>query len=406
MRGKLPAMRVSVAAAIGQFDYAVAHVHVDSPRRPFASEDPRVVVPFGADNRCGRVRRRDAVDVTARRPAGRSTVAGQRRVAVLRRRPRKHALLAARAGRRATNFKNLEVAWRFKTDSLGPRPEFKLEGTPLMVKGVLYTTAGTRRSVVALDAATGELMWVHGEREGARSAAAPRQLSGRGVAYWTDGRDERILYVTIGFRLVELDAKTGALVTAFGKNGIVDLKEAARVRQSAADRSGRPAKSASTPRRPSRATASCSSARRCAKAARRRRTTTRRGSCRRSTCGPARRLWNFNTIPRPGRVRQRHLAERLVGRQRQRRRLEPDLGRRRTGPGVPAGRDAHLRFLRRPSSRQQPVCRQHRRGRSEDRPAQVALPAGASLAVELRRVGGADPRRHHRERPSDQGGAS
>src|SRR3954468_1346052 len=127
----------------------------------------------------------------------------------------------------ASNFKNLEVAWRFKTDSLGPRPEFKLEGTPLMVKGVLYTTAGTRRSVVALDAASGELMWVHGEREGARSAASPRQLSGRGVAYWTDGRDERILYVTIGFRLVELDAKTGAVVTSFGKNGIVDLKEAA-----------------------------------------------------------------------------------------------------------------------------------------------------------------------------------
>src|ERR1044071_2620390 len=59
----------------------------------------------------------------------------------------------------ATNFKKLEVAWRFKTDSLGPRPEFKLEGTPLMVKGVIYTTGGTRRAVVALDATTGELLW-------------------------------------------------------------------------------------------------------------------------------------------------------------------------------------------------------------------------------------------------------
>ena len=54
-----------------------------------------------------------------------------------------------------SNFNALEVAWRFKTDSLGPRPEFKLEGTPLMVNGVLYTTAGTRRAVVALDARTG-----------------------------------------------------------------------------------------------------------------------------------------------------------------------------------------------------------------------------------------------------------
>src|SRR5206468_2085996 len=126
----------------------------------------------------------------------------------------------------AANFTNLEVAWRFKTDSLGPRPEFKLEGTPLVVHGMLYTTAGTRRAVVALDAATGELRWAHSEREGARAAASPRQLSGRGVAYWTDGaRDERILYVTTGYRLVALDAKTGVRIASFGRDGIVDLKD-------------------------------------------------------------------------------------------------------------------------------------------------------------------------------------
>src|SRR5471030_2134270 len=56
----------------------------------------------------------------------------------------------------AANFGSLEVAWRFKTDSLGPRPEYQLEGTPLMVGGLVYSTAGTRRAVVALDAATGE----------------------------------------------------------------------------------------------------------------------------------------------------------------------------------------------------------------------------------------------------------
>src|SRR6185369_1901399 len=112
----------------------------------------------------------------------------------------------------ASNFNKLEVAWRFKTDSLGNRPEFKLEGTPLMVNGVVYATGGSRRAAFALDAATGELLWVHGEREGARGAAAPRQLSGRGLAYWTDGKVERILYVTPGYRLIELDAKTGAIV--------------------------------------------------------------------------------------------------------------------------------------------------------------------------------------------------
>ena len=124
----------------------------------------------------------------------------------------------------AGNFNQLQPAWRFKTDNLGPRPEFNFEGTPLMANGVIYSTAGTRRAVVALDAATGELLWVHGEHEGARGTAAPRQLSGRGLAYWTDGQEERILYVTPGYKLVALNAKTGNLVPSFGTAGMVDLK--------------------------------------------------------------------------------------------------------------------------------------------------------------------------------------
>ena len=124
----------------------------------------------------------------------------------------------------AGNFSKLEVAWRFKTDNLGPRPEFNFESTPLMVRGVLYSTAGTRRAVVALDAATGELLWMHSEQEGARGEAAPRQLSGRGLSYWSDGREERILYVTPGYRLIALDAKTGIPIPSFGKAGVVDLK--------------------------------------------------------------------------------------------------------------------------------------------------------------------------------------
>ena len=122
------------------------------------------------------------------------------------------------------NFKDLEVAWRFKTDALGPRPEFNFQSTPLMVNGVLYTTAGTRRAVVALDAASGEMLWMSREDEGKRGEAAPRRLSGRGLAYWTDGRDARIVYVTPGYQLIALDAKTGRKVAGFGRNGVVDLK--------------------------------------------------------------------------------------------------------------------------------------------------------------------------------------
>jgi quinoprotein glucose dehydrogenase len=125
----------------------------------------------------------------------------------------------------ADNFGKLAVAWRFRTDHLGPRPEYQYEATPLMVNGVLFATGGSRRSVVALDPETGEELWVHSEREGARSTVSPRQLSGRGLAYWTDGREERILYVTTGYQLVALNAKTGMRVPSFGKDGVVDLKQ-------------------------------------------------------------------------------------------------------------------------------------------------------------------------------------
>ena len=122
------------------------------------------------------------------------------------------------------NFDKLEIAWRFKTENLGPKPEFQFQSTPLMVKGTLYFTAGSRRAAVAVDAATGELKWMHSLDEGERGAAAPRQLSGRGLSYWSDGREERILYVTPGYRLIALDAKTGRRIAGFGSDGIVDLK--------------------------------------------------------------------------------------------------------------------------------------------------------------------------------------
>jgi quinoprotein glucose dehydrogenase len=125
----------------------------------------------------------------------------------------------------ASNFNQLEVAWHFRTDNLGARPEYKLEGTPLEINGIVYTTAGSRRDVIALNAKTGELKWVYGMDEGLRAANSPRQLSGRGVSYWTDGKgDERILYITTGYQLVELNAKNGQPITSFGKQGVVDMK--------------------------------------------------------------------------------------------------------------------------------------------------------------------------------------
>ena len=125
----------------------------------------------------------------------------------------------------AENFSDLEVAWRLKTANLGPNPEFNFQSTPLMVDGVIFTTAGTRRSVVAADAETGELLWMHRLDEGERGAAAPRRLSGRGLAYWDDDGVGRILYITPGYRLIMLDAATGLRLDDFGTDGILDLKQ-------------------------------------------------------------------------------------------------------------------------------------------------------------------------------------
>jgi len=120
------------------------------------------------------------------------------------------------------NVKDLKVAWTWKSDNFGGR-EFKSETTPLFVNGVLYFTAGDRRAVVAVDGGTGDTLWMYRTDEGERYRQAPRRNSGRGVAYWTDGQDERIFAILPGFHLVALNAKTGVPVPAFGENGSVDL---------------------------------------------------------------------------------------------------------------------------------------------------------------------------------------
>ena len=125
----------------------------------------------------------------------------------------------------ADNFGDLEVAWRVKSENFGPNPEFNLESTPLMIGGVVYSTAGSRRTVIAIDAGTGELLWMHRLDEGERGAAAPRRLSGRGLAYRDDRGDGQIFYVTPGYRLIGLNAATGQRIAGFGTDGIVDLKQ-------------------------------------------------------------------------------------------------------------------------------------------------------------------------------------
>ncbi len=125
----------------------------------------------------------------------------------------------------ADNFSDLELAWTLSTDNFGAGPEYNLQSTPLMVGGVVYTTVGSRRAVVAADARSGELLWMHRLDEGERGAAAPRRLSGRGLAWRDNGGAGEIFYVTPGYQLIGLDAATGRRLPHFGVDGIVDLKQ-------------------------------------------------------------------------------------------------------------------------------------------------------------------------------------
>ena len=271
-----------------------------------------------------------------------------------------------------------------------------------MAKGVLYTTAGTRRSVIALDGKTGELIWSHSLREGKRAAVAPRQLSGRGVSYWTDGKgDERILYVTTGYRLVSLNAKTGAIIPSFGKEGIVDLKVGVvKGRGLQIELEGGEIGIHSTPVIV-RDVAIIGSAMREGRNRRVARQHQGAGPRLRRPHGQA--ALDLQHDSQAWRVRRQHLGERIVGHQRQRRRVDADQRRRGAGDRLPAGRNAVVRLLRRPPAGRQPVCGEPGCGRSEDRAAQVAFPVRASPDLELRHVVGAAPGGRDGRRKAAQG---
>jgi quinoprotein glucose dehydrogenase len=123
----------------------------------------------------------------------------------------------------ASNFGSLEVAWQWNASPFGSDEYYRT--TPLYANGRLFTVATTRRIAAAIDPESGETLWMWRLDEGIRWQKAPRQFAGRGLAYWTDGPNERVIVVTPGYHMASLDAKTGAPDPRFGKNGVVDLME-------------------------------------------------------------------------------------------------------------------------------------------------------------------------------------
>ena len=299
----------------------------------------------------------------------------------------------------AANFNKLEVAWRFKTDNLGTRPEYKLEGTPLMVEGRSLHDGGhapirgrARRQDRRVDVG-------HSLREGTAPRIAPRQLSGRGVSYWTDGKgDDRIMFVTTGYRLVALNAKTGSRSADRSAKRHVDLKEGVVtgtgqqidletgeiglhatptvvkdvVIVGSSFKEGMPVIDAQQ----------------------------HQGSCARLRRAHRQAAVDLQHHPPPRRVRQRNVGERFLGHQRQHRRLDADHRRTKSSAWSTCRSRIRHRIIRRPPPRQQSFRRKPGLRGSENRPAQVALPDRASSDLGSRLVLGADPRRHHGQRPA------
>jgi quinoprotein glucose dehydrogenase len=90
----------------------------------------------------------------------------------------------------AANFNSLQVAWKWNANAFGEDEYFR--STPLFANGRLFSVAGNRRVAAAIDPANGETIWMYRLEEGIRWQKAARQYSGRGLAYWTDGRSERV----------------------------------------------------------------------------------------------------------------------------------------------------------------------------------------------------------------------
>jgi quinoprotein glucose dehydrogenase len=123
----------------------------------------------------------------------------------------------------ASNFDSLQIAWQWNAGQYGEDEYYRT--TPLYANGRIFTVATTRRKAFAVDPSNGTTLWQWGIDEGIRWQKAPRQFAGRGLAYWTDGTNERVIVVTPGYHLASLDAKTGKGDPNFGKDGVVDLMD-------------------------------------------------------------------------------------------------------------------------------------------------------------------------------------
>ena len=240
------------------------------------------------------------------------------------------------------NAKSLRIAWRFRTDNLGPRPDFNMQSVPLVVGGTMYLQAGTRRTVVALNPINGEMLWMWRMDEEARRRSTAPGLGTRPRVLERRQGDERIVTITPGYQMVALNARTGIPVASFGRNGVVDLK-------TELDQPGIDLDTAdigiNSPPVIGHNVVVVGAAHLSGGAPRAKENI--KGTFADMTCARQAPVDLPHHSP-TGRIRQRHVGERLVGLYRQRWQLGADHDRRRAQSRVSVHRRRDGRLLRRP----------------------------------------------------------
>ncbi|HEX3080829.1 MAG TPA: PQQ-binding-like beta-propeller repeat protein, partial [Puia sp.] len=126
-----------------------------------------------------------------------------------------------------SNVSTLKVAWTYHTKDVDTAAHSQIQCNPIIINGTLYATS-PQLKLFALDAATGKEKWhynpfdsISGEKKGVNF----NLNSNRGVAFWTDGKEDERLFYTAGPMLRAIDAKTGKIIEGFGNKGKVDLRE-------------------------------------------------------------------------------------------------------------------------------------------------------------------------------------
>ena len=107
----------------------------------------------------------------------------------------------------AGNVSELELAWSFSTENFGTTVDYANPSTPLEINGVLYANIANTRNVVALDATSGQVLWLYRYDEGDRYDEAPRKGPGRGVAFYSKGDKQRVIDISPGYQMVSLMLK-------------------------------------------------------------------------------------------------------------------------------------------------------------------------------------------------------